>query len=200
MDSRPKLNKKISLIDFLEFYWLKNELTNFCKKEGLKVTGSKIEIANRISNYLKTGGTKTREFNPKTKSISKFDWRNEKLSSETIITDNYKSTENVREYFEKEIGKGFKFNVEFMNWMKANTGKTLGESIKEWNRIKFKNKSNANPKEIAPQFEYNRYLRDFLADNPELTRSIGIELWKKKKAVRGTNRYEKEDLKFLKGK
>ncbi|MGL5913858.1 MAG: DUF6434 domain-containing protein [Bacteroidales bacterium] len=58
------------------------------------------------------------------KPHSNFDWNVERLTLETIITDNYKNPENVRAFLTTEIGKHFKFNVLFMNWMKQNNGKT----------------------------------------------------------------------------
>jgi len=83
--------------------------------------------------------------------------------------------------------------------MKSNHGKTLQDAIIEWKRIKAEKKNNKKKKDIAPQFEYNTYLRDFLEDNPNLNREDGIKLWKVKKSMRGDNVYEKEDLKFLHG-
>lgn len=197
MDKRPQLNKNISIIDFQDFYWLKLELTQFCKEVGLSANGNKNEITSRIIHYLKTGEFSLNKPKPKRKIESTFDWATEDLKLETLITDSYTNTENVRDFFKKNLGKTFKFNVKFMNWMKANSGKTLKEAIKEWHSIKTKDKSDTKPKEIAPQFEYNTYLRDFLVDNPNLKRQQGIFLWKKKKSMRGPNKYEKEDLKFL---
>jgi hypothetical protein len=53
MDKRPELTKPISVKDFKEFYWLKNELINFCRTESLGTSGGKREIENRIECYLK---------------------------------------------------------------------------------------------------------------------------------------------------
>ncbi len=50
MESRPNLNKEISVKDFKDFYWLKEELLAFSRTEGLKTTGGKIEISERIIN------------------------------------------------------------------------------------------------------------------------------------------------------
>lgn len=197
MDTRPNLNKKISIKDFQEFYWLKEELVKFCREEELKTSGGKIEITKRIENFLKTGNKQLIKTKSKHKSKSTFDWKNEQLSLATKITDNYKNTENVRKFFEEYIGKHFKFNVRFMNWMKSNYGKTLKEAIEEWKKIKTVEKISIKPKEIAPQFEYNRYLRDFLLDNPDSNRELGIKLWKIKKSMRGDNVYRKEDLKLI---
>jgi len=49
-------------------------------------------------------------------------------------------------------------------------------------------------KEIAPQFEYNTYIRDFLKDNPNKSKKEAIENWKIKRAKRGNNKYSKQDL------
>ena len=196
MQKRPPLNKKIPPDDFKNFYWLKKELTDFCKKEKLATSGGKIEIANRIEHYLKTGERLSPT--PPTKKItSSFDWKNATLHLQTVITDNYKNSENVRTFFQKEIGQSFKFNVKFMNWMKANTGKTLQDAIIAWKAISNKEKNRTAPKEIAPQFEYNTYLRDALADNPTLKRKDAIALWKIKRSMRGDNKYRKSDLEFL---
>ena len=194
MDKRPILNENISVIDFKDFYWLKEELVLFCRTVGLISSGSKLEIAGRIEKYLTSGIKNTPRSKPKT--TSKFDWNNEILLSQTLITDNYKNTENVRSFFEKNIGQQFKFNVKFMDWMKSSEGKTLGQAIKEWEKIKVEKIINKR-KKISPQFEYNTYLRDFLADNPGSKRDLGIKLWKIKKSMRGDNLYNKNDLNFI---
>lgn len=48
MEYRPDLNKEISIADFQDFYWLKEELVKFCRVEGLKTTGGKIEISQEL--------------------------------------------------------------------------------------------------------------------------------------------------------
>ena len=197
MDRRPELNKNISIEDFREFYWLKAELVQFCKKEGLSKQGGKIQIANRIEDYLKTGKKDRNLAKKGRKPISRFNWKIEELSLKTLITDNYKNTENVRSFFQKQVGKKFKFHVPFMNWMKQNTGKTLDDAVNKWKAIELENKDNKHRKEIAPQFEYNRYIRDFLQENPHKTKKVAIQVWKIKRSMRGDNVYRKSDLKLL---
>ncbi len=197
MEERPALNGEIAINDFKEFYWLKKELSTFCRSMGLPTSGSKEELTNRIEIYLNTGNLEGLVKIRKPKPVSKFDWSSEHLTRQTKITDNYKSTENVRRFYLKEIGPQFKFNVKFMHWMKSNVNLSLGESIQEWHNIQALAKSNKTPKEIAPQFEYNRYLRDFMADNPKEKRETGIKLWKIKRGLRGSNKYNSEDLRLL---
>jgi len=52
---RPILDKRISVKDFKDFYWLKIELVNFCRENGISSVNGKIEISNRIIEYLETG-------------------------------------------------------------------------------------------------------------------------------------------------
>ena len=193
---RPRLNKQISVKDFKEFYWLKEELVSFCRSEGLKSSGSKLQISKQITEYLRTG-EKQNFSSSKAKYHSKFDWNNTTLSLETIITDNYKNTENVRTFFSAQIGKNFSFNVTFMKWFKINTGKTLEQAIVAWFEIQKEKKSSKGKAKIAPQFEYNKYFRDYFADNPNGSRRIAIQLWNLKKNQRGPNNYEKSDLGLL---
>lgn len=133
MDKRPKLNKTISTVDFKEYYWLKEELIDFCRSEKLSSGGTKIEIFERIEHYLNTG--KKQKLPKKQKSKSSFNWKSNTLTINTIITENYNNSENVRTFFTDTIGKNFKFNVQFMNWMKNNTGKTLDDAIHQYKQI-----------------------------------------------------------------
>ena len=70
MDTRPNLTKKISIKDFKDFYWLKSELINFCREIKISSGGGKIEITNRILEYLETGKV-TKKTNHKKDQITK---------------------------------------------------------------------------------------------------------------------------------
>ena len=111
-----------------------------------------------------------------------------------MITDSYKNSENVRAFFIENIGPHFSFNTIFMRWMKENEGKTLEEAIIEWKRLHELKKDKNYQSEIEPQFEYNKYMRAFLADNPDLSSKDAMAFWNLKKKLRGTNEYEKSDL------
>ncbi len=190
---RPILNKNISLKDFKEFYWLKKELTDFCRTAEIPTSGSKIDLTQKIETYLLTGTIK-QDLKSALKVKSKFDWNNEVLNLETTITDSYKNTENVRTFFINQIGSNFSFNVKFMKWMTENNGKSLENAIRYWKELAENKKDNNYQSEIAPQFEYNRYMRAFLSDNPNLSSKDAMKFWNIKRMKRGTNEYEKTDL------
>ena len=193
-NKRPKLNNKISIADFKAFYWLKEELIYFCKQQGISAQGGKLEISKRIELFIQTGKVISKLKSVIKNHKLKFNWNTEQLNLKTLITDNYKNTENVRAFFTKQIGKQFAFNVQFMNWMKVNIGKTLKEAIIEWKRINKINKDKTHTTNIASQFEYNRYIRDFLKNNPGKTIKEAIKYWNIKKFLPGSHKYDKKDI------
>ena len=52
---RPVLDRNLDCKTFREFYYLKEELVDFCRKNKLPTTGGKIEITDRIACFLDTG-------------------------------------------------------------------------------------------------------------------------------------------------
>jgi hypothetical protein len=63
-----------------------------------------------------------------------FDWHSSTLEAHTVIRPGYRNTQNVRRFFEREIGEHFAFDRAFMAWILDNAGKTLGDAVDEWRR------------------------------------------------------------------
>lgn len=188
---RPILDNKISIKDFKDFYWLKVELAKFCKENGISSVGGKIDISNRIVEYLETGKI------PKTKTTKsiKLPKASEPISQETIIGIEYRSYKEKKDFFTSVISNQFHFTTHLLDYFKKNTGKkTYSDLVSEWYKEQeWKNDPNF-VKEIAPQFEYNTYIRDFVKDNPNRTRNDAIKYWSIKKSKPGNNKYSKTDL------
>ena len=106
MDKRPYLDKNLDSKTFRDFYYLKEELVNFCRKNGIPVSGGKIEIADRIAYFLDT-----------------------KIEADLICSEKH------RAFFRKHIGNGFSFNVAFQKWLKNNAGKTYKDAIASYYQI-----------------------------------------------------------------
>ena len=180
-----KLTKNLSPDEFKEYYFLKDELKDFCRLEGLKVSGSKQDLENRIIHYLSTGEMLEE---PVVKEVSNNSHSTITLDSK--LGENFKCGQDKREFFEKEIGKTFKFKVKFQKWLKANPDKTYREAIDAYFEIhNSKEKTN-----IDKQFQYNQYIRDFFKDNDGKSLEEAIKCWKFKKSLKGHNRYESSDL------
>lgn len=183
-----KLTNDLSPDEFREYYFLKEELKDFCRSEGLKISGNKQDLEKRIIHYLETGESLKETVH---KSAPSHELHEIRLDSK--LGENFKCSEDKREFFEKEIGKGFKFKVKFQKWLKANPDKTYGDAIDAYHEIQ-------NSKEktsIDKQFQYNQYIRDFFEDNDDKSLDDAIKCWKYKKSLKGHNKYEKSDLMAL---
>ncbi len=189
MKERPNLNIKLDSKTFKEYYYLKEELIDFCRKNNLQTTGGKLELAERIANFLDTGERIYKSHNNR-KTIIRHE-----ITLNTIIEENFVCSEKHRAFYKEHIGNSFSFNVAFQKWLKSNAGKTYQDSIIAYYQIlddKKKNKAT-----ISRQFEYNTYIRDFFNDNNDKGLEQAIKCWKYKKSLKGHNKYERDDLKVL---
>lgn len=186
MADRPNLDRNLSSAVFREYYYLKEELVDFLRENGLPTSGGKMELADRIAYFLDTGKVKPVELQRvKATNINE-------ISVDTIIENNFVCSEKHRAFFKANIGESFSFNVTFQKWLKANSGKTYRDAIEAYYQIIEEKK--AGKTIIDSQFEYNTYIRDFFEDNQGKSLSDAIKCWKYKKQMRGHNRYERSDL------
>lgn len=186
--SRPALTADLTGQEFKEYYFLKEELKDFLRKEGLKVSGSKEELEKRIIHYLDTGEQlkeKTPIVNVKNSHIE--------ITPDLKIGENFRCSEDKREFFKKEIGKNFTFKVKFQKWLKANPDKTYRDAINAYHEIQ----NSKEKTKIGKQFEYNQYIRDFFKNNEDKSLDDAIACWKYKKSIKGHNKYEDKDLEIL---
>lgn len=184
---RPNLTKDMNIKSFKDFYWLKEELQSFCRENGMSASGSKMEIADRVETFLRTGAITNpiRKSRPKKKEESRAD-----LSLDTLITENHRCSQDVRAFFKSIIPK-FHFSTYIQNYFKSNIGKTYHDVVEAWYEEEARKKDPAYRKNMAPQFEYNQFIRDFFADPNNLgkSREEAISAWNKIKKLPGSNKY-----------
>jgi hypothetical protein len=175
--SRSALDDQISLEAFRVCYWLKRELVAFCRRYGLPTSGSKAALTRRIEVFLETGKVGQVEEAPRRKGKMP-----EQFTRDTVIDPGWRCSQSLRAFFEHEIGPRFHFDGVMRDFIKRDgVGKTLQDGIDAWHEER------RNPrveKEIAPQFEYNRHIREFFKENEGATLQEAIAAWKEKKAKR----------------
>ncbi|WP_415919602.1 DUF6434 domain-containing protein [Tateyamaria sp. SN6-1] len=195
VDTRPAIDTIATGAELRRWYWRKDELVPHARALGVKTTGGKFRILDRIAHCLDTGET-VFPGDTATRATSKFDWHAAPLDDETIITDSYRNSQNVRRYFKSRLGDGFKFNTAFMEWMKANTGKTLRDACAAFPTLA----KVPGQTRIKDHNQFNQYTRDFMADNPALTIDDVRKAWAARIARpsdTGRHRYDRADLRFL---
>ena len=186
---RPPLDEVSDGKTLKSHYYLKEELTAFCRKNNLQTSGSKINIIERIAHYLDTGKKLAAEKKYKRANTV------EKITLDSIIERHFVCSEKHRMFFKEQIGQSFSFNVLFQKWLKSNGGKTYQEAINAYYQTLNDKKEKGTA--IGKQFEYNAYIRDFFKKNKNRTLEDAIKCWKYKKNLSGHPCYEASDLGVL---
>jgi len=190
MSYRPALNKLLTSEEFKQYYYLKKELIGFSRQLGLSVSGSKMEIADRIYYFLETGEKKLVKHTKAKRPTTEKD-----ITEESIIEEGFVCSETNRAFFKEKIGSSFSFLLGFQKWIKNNSGKTYKEAVDAYYKILEDNKKEKTI--IGSQFEYNKYIRDFFEYNKGRSLNEAIVCWRYKKGLRGGNSYSREDLSVL---
>ena len=193
---RPDFENIKSGAEFNNWYWLKEEMVEICKRCNLPYTGRKFDLRDRIMFALDNNG----KIQPKQKTVkikSKFNWAKSELTLATKITDNVSFGPNLRRFMNGQIGNNFSCHSDFMDWVKANAGKTLGDAIDEYHQLEKRKENPDFERKIADNNMFNQYTRDFMKDNPDANLKDVRKFWslKKQKPTKdGFVRYAKSDL------
>lgn len=171
---RPNLDRQLSVNNFKAYYWLKKELMDFCRKEGLSTSGSKYELTEKIMQFLTHG----KIVKSKTRSKKK---AKGPLTLSTIITKDFTCSRGTRNFFIAVIGPQFHYSVILQNYIRKNIGKTYQDIVEEWYR---QQKTKHIKQTIAPQFEYNAFIRQYFENNKGSSLRKAIASWKQHKSKR----------------
>jgi hypothetical protein len=195
-DARPDITTFTSGAELKTWYWRKDELVAHARTLGLKQSGAKFTLLDRITHFLDTGARDLPKPHP-VKTTSTFDWHSAPLRPETVITDSYRNTQNVRRFFKDQLGETFSFSIPFMEWLKANTGKTLADACIEWSVLQAAKRTLGWQSDIKAHNQFNQYTRDFLADNPDLGMDDVRRAWARviaRPSATGRHTYARTDL------
>ncbi len=210
MASRPHYKRIRTSAEFLQWYWLKSEMQEFCRYLGVPYSGSKFTLRDRIAHALDHSG----QLRPARKASKKaarkkdrsgrspaeeFNWARAKLTPQTKITPKISFGPHTRRFVLTQIQGKFTFYSEFMAWARANPGKTLADAVVQWRKIDADRRNPAKQTRIAAHNMLNQYVRAFLADNPGCDFKVALKFWKLKRrcpAPGGFVKYESSDLKL----
>lgn len=188
--SRPKLDSNISLEDYLNYYWLKKELVQFCNEIGIDSTGWKLEIHRRIVDYLSNN-----VIHKKVYKSNKTEHKDlTEINLDMVVTSGFKRNPQTTNFF-KSIDSRFHYSVRLNQFIRDNIGKiTYKDIMDEWRKeYELKRKGIKTTPEL-PQCEYNRFVKDYLEDNRDRSFKDAVSAWNFKKLMRGDNRYHREEL------
>lgn len=113
MNDRPVLDRNLDSKIFRDYYYLKEELVNFCRENDIPVSGGKVEITDRIACFLDTGKILSAQTARKRTTVIST------ISKDTKAEANFVCSEKHRAFFREHIGSGFSFNVTFQKWKRT---------------------------------------------------------------------------------
>ncbi len=197
-ETRPDVDAAMSRQEFERWYWPVADLVTFSEHLGLSKSGRKAELRERVA--LRLGGEEVPALMfPQKIKADKFNWGKAELSRCTVISASISFGPNVRGFFKREIGKTFVCHSDFMDWVRENTGATLGDAIEAWHLLEARKEDSEFRREIATCNNYLQYLRDIRDAHPDMTLTEAKACWDHKKvrpATDGRVIYEPSDLRF----
>lgn len=158
----------MAVTDFTDYYWLKADLIEFAKLLGLRTEGYKPELSARIERRLR--GKPERRQAKRRRSGGLRDSDNP-LTRRTAVV-NYYSDSETREFFKSEIGPEFHFTYHVNQFRLANEGLTYGDLADEWIAERERRRSRGYKAPIAEHGKYNRFIRDYFADDANKGKSL----------------------------
>ncbi|MGE8362783.1 DUF6434 domain-containing protein [Pseudomonas sp.] len=63
-----------------------------------------------------------------------FDWHGDTITEATPVCSGYRNTQNVRRFMLDRCGAAFRFDREFMHWIRSTPSLTMGDVVSEWRR------------------------------------------------------------------
>lgn len=168
--TRPELNIGMSEEEFQRWYWLKEELAAFARELGIRASGGKELLANRVA--AKLGGRVFVEPTPVRSAVGA--QLLGELSASTVIPAGQRSSQVIRAWMVSQLGPTFHFDAEMRAFFADSDGsKTMQDAVDHWTRTR-----NQEVRNIDAQFEYNRFTRSWHENNPNGARDELLAAWK----------------------
>lgn len=168
METRPVLHPALSEGEFRRWYWLRQELAAFASELGIPAAGGKIELADRIAARLAGREVSAPERRPARIQLDGV------LTLDTVIPPGQRSSQALRGFFTAQLGPGFHFDGVMREFIRDGAGRTLGDAVEHWRQSRGRV---GRATEVAAQFEYNRFTRQWRAEHPGGSREALLEAW-----------------------
>jgi SAP domain-containing new25/Domain of unknown function (DUF6434) len=166
--ARPALNARLAASTFRRWYWLKAELTLFCRSVGLPTAGSKPDLAARIEAFL------AKQPLPQVVRAVRHAAMPDTFTLATVIEPGWRCGPTLGQFLRTQCGPGFRFNAVTRNFIHTQVGKTLADAVACYRASVV---PGAPKPPIIAQNEYNQHMRDFYASNPSATHEQVLKAW-----------------------
>ena len=181
---KQNLNKELSSEEFNEYYYIKDELVDFCHKEGLKTSGKKIDLEKRISNYLDTTSLNNTNHKRESSVLSN-------VSLDSNNRENLNETNDLRRFFNNKLDSQSRIKLDFHKWLRKNPERRH-EAVRVYHEIQKVLRKKLTS--VEKQYQFNKYINAFFNNNPDGTFEDAVHCWKYKKSLNESRTYDDSDL------
>lgn len=167
---RPALTSTLTSGEFARWYWLREELVVFARECGLPSSGGKQALASRVSAYL--GGDCPPEL--PARRTQRGNLLKGPFCHSTPVPPGQSCSQSLRAWFTAELRSTFHFDAAMRAWFaEADGTRTLGAAVAHWRATR-----SIAASEIAPQFEFNRFIREWHRSHAGASRREAVAAWK----------------------
>ncbi|MFD3775129.1 DUF6434 domain-containing protein [Streptomyces sp. NPDC058612] len=170
-ETRPELSAALSGDELSRWYWTLAELTVLARELGVPQGGGKAALTDRLRAALEGVAPPTAP--PRARSAGR--QLAAPVNGFTVIPEDQRCSQVLREYFRREIGQGFHFDAYMRTFVAEGAGRTLADAIAHWHATR---QAAVQLQEIGSQFELNRFLRDWYAEHPAGSRAEALAAWR----------------------
>lgn len=168
-ESRPQLTADLTGAELHRWYWLKDELADFARRLGIRATGSKVLLTQRIA--AKLDGVPFAE--PQTIRRAPGAQLAGPVNATTVIPRGQRCSQVVRAWFIEQVGNSFAFDAEMRGFFADTDGtQTMQDALDHYAATR-----DRSVKPIDGQFEFNRFTRAWHEANPTGTREDLLAAW-----------------------
>lgn len=166
---RPPLDVRLSPADLLRWYWTLEELRHLARLLGVRSTGSKTVLTQRLHAALAG-----QPFHEPTARRAPAAPLSSRLDHRTTIPVGQRCTQQLRAWFTEQVGPGFRFDGAMRAFISGGDGtRTLGGALLHWHQSR-----GSTTEVIDEQFEHNRFTRRWRADHPGGSREELLDDWR----------------------
>lgn len=98
------------------------------KPRCMEIVRQRHLLVSRENSQYGAGGLSPREEH----MSDAFDWHGDQITRHTMVDAAYRNTRNVRRFMLAQCGASFRFDRDFMAWIRNGERKTMGEVAEEW--------------------------------------------------------------------
>lgn len=178
---RPHLDEVASGEELRRWYWTATELATLARRLGVRTTGPKLALTERLVAAL-DGSPVTDEHPPARRdpNAGRAQQLAGPLSGTTVLPPGQRCSQHLRAWFTAQIGSAFRFDGAMRSFVSEGAGRTLAEGVEHWYATR--DRATAPDRPIAPQFELNRFLRNWRSEHPGGRHTDALAAWAEHRA------------------